>query len=218
MSLETRVETLEHELKILKNEIESTLIEIQNQILLHYYPALRAEELEPPKDLFSSTEAARIEKRREGQGKENLRSRTEDEGSSIMPQTKEISFDEIRGKPKKAATLVQITAAPAAKATVTTATATVADQAILAPLAKWVNESVEQIGKARTQAMIESSANADYCRPEVSDMLLQLIELSEEAAPPEQVETKAVMNVLLKLNKTLDQVVKVTAPSSLMGK
>ena len=44
MSLETRVETLEHELKILKNEIETTLLEIQNQVLIHYYPVLRAED------------------------------------------------------------------------------------------------------------------------------------------------------------------------------
>lgn len=48
MKLETRVEALEHELKILKNEIQVTLLEIQEQILNHYYPELRAEDSAPP--------------------------------------------------------------------------------------------------------------------------------------------------------------------------
>jgi hypothetical protein len=44
MKEESRIEALEHELKILKNEIQSTLLEIREQILNHYYPELRAEE------------------------------------------------------------------------------------------------------------------------------------------------------------------------------
>ena len=44
MKIETRVEALELELKILKAEIQSTLLEIREQVLNHYYPELRAEE------------------------------------------------------------------------------------------------------------------------------------------------------------------------------
>jgi hypothetical protein len=44
MNEESRIEALEHEVKILKNEIQSTLLEIREQILNHYYPELRAEE------------------------------------------------------------------------------------------------------------------------------------------------------------------------------
>lgn len=44
MKIENRVEALEVELKILKNEIQSTLLEIREQVLNHYYPELRAEE------------------------------------------------------------------------------------------------------------------------------------------------------------------------------
>lgn len=42
MSLENRVQELEEELKVLKNEIQTTLLDIQEQILSHYYPALYA--------------------------------------------------------------------------------------------------------------------------------------------------------------------------------
>ncbi len=44
MKIETRLEKLEHEFKVLKNEIQATLLEIQEQVLNRYYPALRAEE------------------------------------------------------------------------------------------------------------------------------------------------------------------------------
>ena len=44
MKIESRVEALELELKILKNEIQATLLEIREQVLNHYYPELRAEE------------------------------------------------------------------------------------------------------------------------------------------------------------------------------
>jgi len=47
MELEQRVKVLEYELKILKNEIQRTLLDIQEQVLVHYYPSLRAEETKP---------------------------------------------------------------------------------------------------------------------------------------------------------------------------
>jgi hypothetical protein len=40
VSLEDRVRELEEELKVLKNEIQTTLLDIQEQILVHYYPSL----------------------------------------------------------------------------------------------------------------------------------------------------------------------------------
>lgn len=48
MELDQRVKALEYEMKILKNEIQRTLLDIQEQILVHYYPALRAEDSAPP--------------------------------------------------------------------------------------------------------------------------------------------------------------------------
>ena len=55
MKEESRIEALEHEVKILKNEIQATLLEIREQILNHYYPELRAEEpLRPFVDCYRS--------------------------------------------------------------------------------------------------------------------------------------------------------------------
>ena len=59
MKLETRVERLEHEFKILKNEIQAALLEIQEQILIHYYPALRGEENVAPEQLQAMVDSLR---------------------------------------------------------------------------------------------------------------------------------------------------------------
>jgi len=206
MSLETRVETLEHEFKILKNEIEGTLLEIQNQILVHYYPALRAEESAPPKDLLPVVEASHPEKRAKVQDKENLDSRSGNTTLFIAPKTKETSLHDIRGKSNKTVLLP--------KTEFMIPPVDMANQTVLTYLARWVNESVETIGKARTRSLIESSAKADYCTPEIVTTLLQLIDLSDEEEPPAQVETKELMNILLKLHKALDQVAKVAEISS----
>jgi len=53
MELEQRVKSLEFEMKILKNEVQRTLLDIQEQVLIHYYPSLRAEESAPTQSIES---------------------------------------------------------------------------------------------------------------------------------------------------------------------
>jgi hypothetical protein len=48
MDLESRVQALEQELEILKNQIQATLLEIQEQVLANTYPSLRGEDNNPP--------------------------------------------------------------------------------------------------------------------------------------------------------------------------
>lgn len=212
MSLETRVETLEHEFKILKNEIESMLLEIQNQVLIHYYPTLRSEDHVPPKDALPLLDAQSAAARKEPQAKENVGARSGNDVIIVPPRTKEVSLHELRGKAKQPLTSLK-TAPAIAKAdfTPTGAATDPADtlaQAALPHLAKWVNDSVEKIGKELTQNLVESSVDADYTVPEVTDYLIELIDLCEEEEPPPLTGTKELMDVLLKLNKMLDQVAK----------
>lgn len=62
MTLEQKVKTLEYEMKILKNEIQQTLLDIQEQLLLHYYPSLRTGESSPPDGILRSIEAIQKKK------------------------------------------------------------------------------------------------------------------------------------------------------------
>lgn len=220
MSLETRVETLEHEFKILKNEIERTLLEIQNQVLVHYYPTLRAEDAAPPKDLLPLLESAFTEAEEET-AEPGMNRPAEEAATAPPPKTKEVSLTEIKQKPKKISSLptrepssVKPEIAPA-KGTATPVKVQESpwpeetiEQALLPPLAKWVNESVEKIGKELTQTMLESSADADAISPEIMGLLFQFITLCDEEQPPEAVTTKELMDVLLKLDKMLGQVAK----------
>lgn len=219
MSLESRVETLEHELKILKNEIERTLLEIQNQVLVHYYPTLRAEDAAPPKDLLPLLESAFAE---EETTKLSMNRPAENaETTAPPPKAKEVSLTEIKRKPKKALNLparepsrVRQEGKPAKEVSTPVNVrepqwpAEGIEQALLPSLAKWVNESVEKIGKELTQNMVASSASTEQISPEVMNLLLQFITLCDEENPPEEVTTKELIDVLLKLDKMLSQVAK----------
>ena len=59
MELEQRVKTLEYEMKLLKNDVQRTLLDIQEQVLVHYYPALRTEEEKPSEGTIQAIEALR---------------------------------------------------------------------------------------------------------------------------------------------------------------
>jgi len=62
MELEQRVKSLEYEIKIVKNEIQRTLLEIQEQILLHYYPDLRSLDASITEGVVQSFEAIQQKK------------------------------------------------------------------------------------------------------------------------------------------------------------
>ncbi|MBI5654013.1 MAG: hypothetical protein HZC40_26730 [Chloroflexi bacterium] len=59
MELEQRVKSLEYEVKMLKNEMQRILLEIQEQILVHYYPSLRADESTPSETMAQNIEQVR---------------------------------------------------------------------------------------------------------------------------------------------------------------
>lgn len=81
MKLETRVERLEHEFKILKNEIQTALLEIQEQILIHYYPALRGEENVAPEQLQAMVESLRTARSESLHSKDGARPTSNGNGS-----------------------------------------------------------------------------------------------------------------------------------------
>ena len=82
MELDQRVKALEYELKILKNEIQRTLLDIQEQVLVHYYPSLRAEDTTPPADAVAQLSRAQT--------------------ATPAVTTKKVSLDEVRTTPAPA--------------------------------------------------------------------------------------------------------------------
>lgn len=87
MELEQRVKALEYELKILKNEIQKTLLGIQEQILTHYYPSLRTDDSVPSEGTVLAFESVRTRQ-------VSL--------ASDAPLTRKVSLDEVRAARRSA--------------------------------------------------------------------------------------------------------------------
>jgi hypothetical protein len=83
VELEQRVKALEYEMKILKNEIQRTLLEIHEQVLVHYYPSLRTADGDPPESMVKATELLRL--------------KPPPEPIEEPPLVRKVSLEEIRG-------------------------------------------------------------------------------------------------------------------------
>lgn len=98
MELEQRVKTLEYEMKILKNEVQRTLLDIQEQVLVHYYPTLRTEESKPSEGTIKALEELRA--RQTGQPAAPPAPAAPTTPAATMPPAppviKKVSLEEIR--------------------------------------------------------------------------------------------------------------------------
>lgn len=186
MELEQRVKTLEYEIKILKNEIQRTLLDIQEQVLVHYYPSLRSADAQAPSEgAVQSLES--IRGRRGASG----------EATPAPSPVKKISLAEIEGGDS----------APAA--------ASGADQRSV-HLTQWVGDSVSRIGQDRTRKLIETCVDKGWISPEAQKGLIRLALMSNDSTAPEMVAINEILAVLLQLNQWLGREVDVEEALSLI--
>jgi hypothetical protein len=175
VELEQRVKTLEYEMKILKNEIQRTLLDIQEQILVHYYPSLRREDDTPSEGIVQTFESL--------QGK-----KVPTEETSPPPQAKKISLEEVQAMEEEEAS-------PPPEAEMS--------QDDLMHLSAWVSKAVKQMGGERTRKLIQAYTEKGFATPRVEGFLLKLTAMSNDETPPEKVEMKETLSILLELNKLL---------------
>lgn len=176
MELEQRVKTLEYEFKILKNEIQRTLLDIEEQVLVHYYPALRAGDAVAPEGIVQAVESIRA-KQVAGSA-----------SASAALAAKKVSLDEVRAAGVTAP--VQAAGDPSNGKGM--------DQATMVKLSEWVSSSAQMIGGDRTGKLIEMSAGSGIVPPQFIDVLKRLASLNKGAAP-EKVAVNEVLGALLKL-------------------
>lgn len=176
MELEQRIKALEYEMKILKNEIQRTLLDVQEQILIHYYPALRADDSSPSEGTIQSLES--------------IRERRAALDRALDPSpTKKVTLQEIRGKPQEAQA--------------SSTTAALSGQDPILKLSGWVSESVKKIGGKRTGNLIEECTNREWLPSGSKNVLLRLASLGNAENDPKQVAINEILGLLLKLNKLL---------------
>jgi len=182
MELDQRVKALEYELKILKNEIQRTLLDIQEQVLIHYYPTLRSDDSLPPEAIaqaFSAKAAAASP----AAGAASA--------PAPIPAVKKVSLEDIRVQSELGAALT--TAAPVR---------TGSDQSIMVNLSEWVSTNAPKIGGERIGKIVEVCGNKGIIPAETKAVLVRIASLSKDAAP-NQVPVNEILNTLLKLDGVL---------------
>ncbi|MBC7337323.1 MAG: hypothetical protein H5U01_13805, partial [Clostridia bacterium] len=105
MDLEQRIRKLEDELKILKNQIQATLLDIEEQLMGHYYPSLRSstpEQPDPPPSM-------RLRER------DNVVAPEKEEQAPASVAVRRVRLDEVRGAhaPEPMPTVKAVTMQPA---------------------------------------------------------------------------------------------------------
>lgn len=185
MELERRVKTLEQEMKILKNQIQTTLRDIQEQVLMHYYPSLRSD----GEEVLTSTTDQEIPK--------ETNSAEEDQGSMApLPKVQMVSLNDIRRKksPSSFFSEEKNTSSETTQQRVGTG---------FAELAYWMADSVVEIGIARTKKLITMRALDETFTFEAQEKLLQLLAMFDEDDRDREV-LQEMVEAFLRLNKLSD--------------
>jgi hypothetical protein len=153
MDLEKRVQQLEEELEILKNQIQMTLLDIQEQLLTNAYPSLRSEHqpsapnmpapqapasvyTPPPPEPVAQAESAPIKVRK-------------------------ISLDDLASQPPAAPQFDRYNDVPN-------------DEINMDEYRRWVIRNMKEVGLKETRNRIRSCSHDGDFPPEVRDELLQI--------------------------------------------
>lgn len=222
MALEDRVKALEDETAVLRDQIRQTLLEIQEQILMHYYPDLRSRESSP-------ANAAPYNPRGNGASKSAppfpgvqrfvLGQPEETHVVSAPPHNDATHPNESTPGP---AVDTSSSAAPAPSIESVVAAPTRSDNcessdlATIARVTAWATDTVQKIGKQRTAKAIEIYAQGGCIDPAIKATLLDLIALSDDEVPVQRVSLKVILDTLLKLNEALGRKTDLEATRALL--
>jgi len=183
VELEQRVKTLEYEMKILKNEIQRTLLDIQEQVLIHYYPSLRTEETAPSEGVIQALESVRAKRWDAPQ---------ETPDSPI----KKVSLGEVNaGQEEEDDALPEEPPA--------TPSGAESDKDVVVKLSGWISSTARKIGGERTGKLIQAYTGKGIISPDLESPLLRLVGLITDDSAPRQVAVNEVLKALLHLNELL---------------
>ena len=191
MELEQRVKALEYEIKILKNEIQRTLLDIHEQVLVHYYPTLRLEEDQAPAAVVKAVEEARAKLPAQSQAAApaaptaipTAPAAPAEVEDAPTPAMKKVSLGEIRAAREAAP------AAPAGN-----------PQANLIQVIEWAVNSTTQFGYERTSQLIDVLNKNKIVDRATKNALFQIISLNK-GTEPAQIVVNDILDELLKLDK-----------------
>ena len=186
MELEKRVLALEYEMKVLKNEIQRTLLDVEEDILIHYYPSLKTEAEE---DASAQGIMQFLEPTRDSP---EMTSKPPESPTPIV--IKPTTLEAIRS---------QATAAPLPEEQGPPQRQAMDSPAAILELSGWVSASVEKMGAERTSRLVETCSVRGLLAPDTKGVLLRLVSMSRGGESPETVAVNEVLGPVLKLSAIL---------------
>ena len=180
MDLERRVEALEKELQILKAQIQTTLLDIQEQILTNAYPTLRAENAAPERPAAPAAApitilAAHPEAAAQPAQSAQPPAAAEDTGINVRKVTLSDHDDAPPEPPAREQSSRRENSVQAVQDL---------DLTGLSRLEDWATEKLEHMGVARTKQLIRMYAEQGRFSPDVEATLLKFVSIYEETTGP----------------------------------
>ena len=197
--LEQRVKALEYEIKILKNEIQRTLLDIQEQILVHYYPDLRSETEGLEEGVVQSYEAVKrkqtdavrtspAEALARAQATTSAPTETAEPGPEPTVKVTPVSLDQVRaGQAGESARAAQT------------------NQAQVSALSGWVTRMVLKIGPQRTGDLLEAAVAKQWLAFDVVDTLHKVVAFVNVDDVPATVAVNDVLKFVIELSNLLER-------------
>lgn len=188
--LEQRIKTLEYEIKILKNEIQRTLLDIQEQVLSHYYPELRS----TGGSLEDAAKAAYEQVREKKKGMA---------GDAPEPEPVPV----VAPEPVKAAAGGNSHGANGGSdngnGNGSKDTPGEIPHTQIVALSSWAHKTITKTGQERTSKIVETCADRSWIRADIADFIRKLIAMEEAGAPPELPPTNELLQAVMDLCKHL---------------
>ena len=184
MELEKRVLAFEYEIKILKNEIQRVLLDVQEEILIHYYPSLETEEDASSQGIMPFLESTH----------DSLEMTSEPPETPTPIVIKPTTLEAIRS---------QAATAPSPEEQGPPQRQAADSPAAILELSSWVSSSVETMGAERTSRLVETCSVRGLLDPDTKDVLLRLVSMSRGGESPEIVAVNEVLGLVLKLSELL---------------
>lgn len=190
MNLEQRVEDLEMEVQLLKGQIQTTLLEIQEMLLNRTYPVLRGEETPvastpasaPAHEAAPAPQAASSPVQRI-----SLAQVEQDDAEEAMPELS--VFRKVNSYEEPTPPPAPVAAAP--KAPVLERENW--EEAIVNPreasshdwieLENWVSQKVEKLGISRTRELINLYARQERFSTQECELLMQFVDIYDDSVP-----------------------------------
>lgn len=154
MELEKRVQMLEQELQVLKNQIQATLLDMREQLLNNTYPALHSEALPIPESAVSPVRTVAVTASQPG-----LESKIE----AVPTGIQKVSLDQIGA-----------VSMPALMANQSEEWGTMEE------LEEWATNKLEKLGLRRTQQLVRMYGEKGRFSAEIMHDLLQIISLYDD--------------------------------------